>query len=502
MLGELLRDEEVLFSVWLTLKVAAVCLALHLITTVPLALWARSPKAPFRRTLNFVVTLPLVFPPIALGYLLLMALGQTGLGEPLQRLFGVRLIFSQAAVVLAAYIAGLPLVIKPVQAALGSETARKLTEAARVTGAGPIAAFFLVVIPLIRTSLVVGLLLGVTRSFGEVGISLMLGGNIAQRTNTLSLEVFNAVSRGDFERPARLHQPVSVSRHRSTATEEGMSFHISQRFIDELLEEDCPYMDLTVEALGIGREPGLLPCHPKAACVVAGVEVAARLLESSGCRVACEAASGDRLEAGQVFLRAEGSAGAIHRSLKIAQNVMEYSSGIATRAAGMLESARKANPHVQLAVTRKHFPGTKRLSLAAAQAGGAIAHRLGLSDSLLVFDQHRVFAGGLDGFAARVSECRKAFPEQKLGAEVATPEEALLLARAGIDSIQCERFTCADLEETVRGVKAVNAAVQVLAAGGVTGENAEAVAATGVDVLVTTWAYFGKPADIKMVVSA
>ena len=51
-------------------------------------------------------------------------------------------------------------------------------------------------------------------------------------------------------------------------------------------------------------------------------------------------------------------------------------------------------------------------------------------------------------------------------------------------------------------VKAVNAAVQVLAAGGVTGENAEAVAATGVDVLVTTWAYFGKPADIKMVVSA
>ena len=54
-----------------------------------------------------------------------------------------------------------------------------------------------------------------------------------------------------------------------------------------------------------------------------------------------------------------------------------------------------------------------------------------------------------------------------------------------------------------RGIdKAVNAAVQVLAAGGVIGENAAAVAATGVDVLVTTWAYFGKPADIKMVVSA
>lgn len=181
---------------------------------------------------------------------------------------------------------------------------------------------------------------------------------------------------------------------------------------------------------------------------------------------------------------------------------MEYSSGIATRAASMLESARKANPHVQLAVTRKHFPGTKRLSLAAAQAGGAIAHRLGLSDSLLVFDQHRVFTAGSTDSPPGCPSAARRFRNRSWAAEVATPEEALLLARAGIDSIQCERFTCADLEETVRGVKAVNAAVQVLAAGGVTGENAEAVAATGVDVLVTTWAYFGKPADIKMVVSA
>ena len=159
-----------------------------------------------------------------------------------------------------------------------------------------------------------------------------------------------------------------------------MSFHISQRFIDELLEEDCPYMDLTVEALGIGREPGLLTCHPKAACVVAGVEVAARLLESSGCRVACEAASGDRLEAGAgVFARRRLGGGHPPEPQNRAER-REYSSGIATRAAGMLESARKANPHVQLAVTRKHFPGTKRLSLAAAQAGGTIAHRLGLSE--------------------------------------------------------------------------------------------------------------------------
>ena len=275
-----------------------------------------------------------------------------------------------------------------------------------------------------------------------------------------------------------------------------MSFHISQRFIDELLEEDCPYMDLTVEALG-GREPGLLTCHPKAACVVAGVEVAVRLLESSGCRVACEAASGERLEAGQCFCAPKARRGhppdqnrAERHGIFIRHH--PRSGHVGKRAQGQSPCAAGRYPQA--------FPGTNGFRLRRRKLAEPSRIGSAFSDSLLVFDQHRVFTGGLDSPPGCPSAARRF--RKKLGAEVATPEEALLLARAGIDSIQCERFTCADLEETVRGVKAVNAAVQVLAAGGVTGENAAAVAATGVDVLVTTWAYFGKPADIKMVVSA
>ena len=71
-------------------------------------------------------------------------------------------------------------------------------------GASPRKCFFLVTLPLIRHGLAAGLLLGITRAMGEVGISLMLGGNIAGRTNTLSLEVFNAVSTGEFQRAALL----------------------------------------------------------------------------------------------------------------------------------------------------------------------------------------------------------------------------------------------------------------------------------------------------------
>jgi molybdate transport system permease protein len=68
-----------------------------------------------------------------------------------------------------------------------------------VLGASNLSVFFRITLPLVRPSLAVGLLMGCARVSGEVGITMMLGGNIAGKTNTLSLEIFNAVSRGDFE---------------------------------------------------------------------------------------------------------------------------------------------------------------------------------------------------------------------------------------------------------------------------------------------------------------
>ena len=279
-------------------------------------------------------------------------------------------------------------------------------------------------------------------------------------------------------------------------------FTCSEHYIDSLLEEDCPYMDLTVEALGIGDAAGNMTYWSKAPCVLAGVDEARRLLEHAGCRVECTGRSGQRVAAGEVFMRTWGTARQIHRGLKISQNVLEYASGIASRTAQMLERARTVAPGIHVAVTRKNFPGTKRLSLSAALAGGAVVHRLGLSDSMLEFDQHSVFMGGMDAFAAEVARVREVFPERKLCAEVATMQEALLLAPTGIDSIQCERFSPEELTQTVPAVKALNPRALVLAAGDVNGDNAAEYAATGVDVLVTSWVYFGRPQDIKIAVAA
>ena len=196
---------EISFSVLLTVRVCTACLVLHALTAVPLARLSMAKKPCLRRAVNFVITLPLVFPPMAMGFLLLVFFGRNGWGGmALQKAFGVSLVFSQGGIILAAWLAGLPLVIKPVQTALANPNLLQLEQAARVCGASPRSCFFWVTLPLIRHGLGAGLLLGITRAMGEVGISLMLGGNIAGRTHTLSLEVFNAVSTGEFQRAAML----------------------------------------------------------------------------------------------------------------------------------------------------------------------------------------------------------------------------------------------------------------------------------------------------------
>ena len=193
-------DGELAFPIFLTARVCLFSLLIYLAAVPPLALWLARSRSAAARCAEFVVTLPLIFPPIALGYMLLMVLDRQGLlGSLLWDAFGLRIVFSQAAVVMAAVIAGLPLVVRPLQVAFASERLRGLEEASRVCGAARIRTFFLVTLPLVRNSLLAGLLLGLARASGEVGITLMLGGNIARRTNTLSLEIFNSVSRGDFD---------------------------------------------------------------------------------------------------------------------------------------------------------------------------------------------------------------------------------------------------------------------------------------------------------------
>lgn len=207
-IAAILSDSATLNPLTLSVKVMGAAGMLQLIVGVPLAFWLSRSKGMLHNFMDTAVTLPLVFPPVATGFVLLFLLGRHG---PVADILGDNIIFSFSGLVVAAFIAGLPLLVKPVQAALKSAEADKLREVAAVLGKSETEIFLRVLLPCTKRSIAAGTLLALARSLGEAGMSLMLGGNVIGRTNTLSLEIYNAVFNGEFERAAVLSSVIGIA---------------------------------------------------------------------------------------------------------------------------------------------------------------------------------------------------------------------------------------------------------------------------------------------------
>lgn len=196
---DILRDPENLQPVLLSLQTAVAALICHLVLGVALGYALSRKKLPLRVLLDGLVTLPLIFPPVATGFILLMILGRYGIVGKHLAAQGMDIVFSPVGVYIAAVISGLPLIVKPVQSAI-ENSAESLKEASFVLGKSELNTFVCIILPTIRRVIIAGLMLSVGRSFGEVGITLMLGGNISNRTETISLAIYNSVFEGNTEK--------------------------------------------------------------------------------------------------------------------------------------------------------------------------------------------------------------------------------------------------------------------------------------------------------------
>jgi molybdate transport system permease protein len=138
----------------------------------------------------------MVMPPTVLGYYLLVVIGTQGpIGRWLLAEFGIRLIFTWQAAVIAAAIVAFPLVFKAARAAF-ENVEPQLEDAARSLGLGELAVFLRVSLPLAWRGILAGLLLSFARAMGEFGATLMVAGSIAGKTQTLSIAVYEAVQAG------------------------------------------------------------------------------------------------------------------------------------------------------------------------------------------------------------------------------------------------------------------------------------------------------------------
>lgn len=267
--------------------------------------------------------------------------------------------------------------------------------------------------------------------------------------------------------------------------------------IDYFISEDVPYLDLTSEVLGVADQAGEMEYYTREECVLAGTDVVRRIARNLGCEVVAVRFDGDRIAAGESFMTLRGPASALHQVWKVGLNTFDHLSAVATKTRQMVDAAHEANPRCEILTTRKSMPGAKDLLTAAVRAGGAWPHRLGLSETVLVFDHHIAFLGGFDAFVGRLPEIKRCCVEKKLFVE-AGEEQARILARAGVDGIQFDKVPVERLASLVEELRAIDPHLTLIAAGGINPGNAAAYAATGVDGLATTAPFSAKPLDMSV----
>ncbi|MBH8572640.1 ModD protein [Nostocaceae cyanobacterium CENA369] len=275
-----------------------------------------------------------------------------------------------------------------------------------------------------------------------------------------------------------------------------MSVFFSDEAIAKLIQEDVPYLDLTTYGLGIGKQLGKIEFSTRHPMTICATEEAARVLKYCGAEVDYQLESGTVCEEKQLILQASGTATALHSGWRVALNLMEYASGIASRTRILVDTASSVNQSISIVTTRKCFPGTRALSIKAVLAGGGFFHRLGLSETVLIFNQHLIFLGGIVGLVERMNELRRQFPEQSICVEVDSPTDAWVVAGAGVDLIQFDKIPLSEIKPLVLKLKQQYPNLKLAAAGGITSENVKDYASTGIDILVTSSPYFGKPCDI------
>ena len=193
----MLTDED-LSAIRLTLELAGLTTVFLLLIGTPIAWWLARTRSWLKSPIGAVVTLPLVLPPTVLGFYLLVAMGPNGfLGHFTQSLGLGVLPFTFPGLVLASVLYSLPFMVQPLQNAFEAIGERPL-EVAATLRASPLDTFFSVVVPLARPGFITGAILSFAHTVGEFGVVLMIGGNIADKTRVVSVQIYNHVDAMEY----------------------------------------------------------------------------------------------------------------------------------------------------------------------------------------------------------------------------------------------------------------------------------------------------------------
>lgn len=186
-------------AIYLSLKVATIAILFALPVATFIA-WILSRKQFWgKQLLNGIVHLPLVLPPVVIGYLLLIVMAKRGaIGQYLWEWFGFSFSFSWRGAVLASAVMAFPLMVRSIKQAFDAIDP-KLEQAARTLGASPLKVFFTLNLPLSFSGIIAGAVLGFARSLGEFGATITFVSNIPNQTQTIPAALFTFIETPDGE---------------------------------------------------------------------------------------------------------------------------------------------------------------------------------------------------------------------------------------------------------------------------------------------------------------
>lgn len=270
----------------------------------------------------------------------------------------------------------------------------------------------------------------------------------------------------------------------------------SSEDISRLIKEDVPYLDLTGLTLGIGAQPGAIAYFTREDAVACGTEEVRQIFEQLRIEPGQYVPSGQAVKDGDILISGKGRADSLHMAWKVCQNILDHCSGIATKTRRVVDQVKSINPDITIFTTRKGFPGTKALAMKSIIAGGAMPHRLGLSETILIFKQHTNFIGGFEGLLKKLPGIRSGCCEKRIIVEAESAGQALSLCEAGVDGIQFDKIPLKDLEQACNTIRAKYPGITLLAAGGINETNISDYARIHLDGIVTTSLYHARPIDV------
>jgi molybdate transport system permease protein len=191
-------------ALWLSFRLAGCVAAILLVIGMPVAYWLAYSSWRGKFLLESVVALPLVLPPTVLGFYALVAMGPRGpLGKLWFALFGHGLAFTFGGLIIASVLYSFPFAVQPLVSSFEAVD-RKLLDASAVLGAGGLRTFWRVILPMSLPGVITAVVLTFAHTIGEFGVVLMVGGNLAGVTRTVSIDIYDHVQSLEYAEANRM----------------------------------------------------------------------------------------------------------------------------------------------------------------------------------------------------------------------------------------------------------------------------------------------------------